>query len=81
MKKNDKFRWLRRTGVSPESIWSSLEDRWIPGEGVCTVISFSRGIVHYTIDGRGPYGVKLSEAITPDDNLHYPVDYAKASPV
>lgn len=80
MKQNDSFCWLKRTGEElEEDIWSSLEERWIPGKGICKVVSLSNGIVTYTVENHGPYSVRLKEAIIPYSNLHYPIDYAYPS--
>ena len=76
MKQNDSFCWAKRNGeILDKDIWSSIEKRWIPGKGLCKVVSLSSGVLAYTIDDDGPYNVSLKEAIIQSNTLHYPVDY------
>lgn len=76
MQSNDSFCWAKRNGeILDQDIWSSIEKRWIPGKGLCKVVSLSNGVLTYTIDDDGPYNVSLKEAIIQSNALHYPVDY------
>lgn len=76
MKPGINFIWKNKNGNLIESIWSSHEQKWIPAEGICTVISNHNGILTYKINDSGPFKVKLNEALIPSKIMEYPIDYA-----
>ena len=80
MQSDDSFCWAKRNGeILDQDIWSSIEKRWIPGIGVCKVVSLSNGILTYTVGDSEHYNVSLKEAIIQSNALHYPVDYVYPS--
>ena len=71
-----KFIWTNKSGDVVESIWSNQEQKWIPSNGICTVISNLNGILTYELNNLGPFKVKLNDALIPSKVMEYPVDYA-----
>ena len=77
MKSGNKFKWaIKNTNDHVKIIWSEYENKWIPGEGICTVISNINGLLTYQVDNSETFTVHIKEAIIPTNIMEYPIDYA-----